>query len=311
MNKKDNFLRAVHHNSPEWIPYWQEGSFTYILPTFVEMPELGGYDDWGCLWEYSEVTGPYPSHEHRIKNVTSIPYYNIPDPYAPGLLDTAKEALKQINRVETVVACNNHIGMHERSYILMGMEEYLIEFALNESLVFQLIDRIFEFKYHFTKRMLDELDVEGIWLGDDWGMQTGLFFSPQKWREIIKPRLKKIYDLIHDRGKIIFQHSCGKIEAIIQDLVEIGLDVWNPCQPINDLKSLKEQYGDKLTFMGAVDSVIMATEGPAEVEKEVKLRIEQLGEGGGFILYPSHHVPFPEYNIRSFIDASIKNGKYT
>ena len=310
MNQKENFLRAVQHNGPAWIPYWTEGSFTYVLPTFTEMPEQGGYDDWGCKWEYSAVTGPYPGHEHKIKNVEEIVDYITPDPNAPGLLDAAKKAIENIDRDQTVVVCNNHLGMNERSYILMGMEEYLIEFALNEDLIIQLYEKIHQFKLDFTKRMLDELDIDGIWFGEDWGTQNGLFVSPEKWRAISKPRIKKLYDTVHDRGKMVFQHSCGRIESIIPDLVEIGVDVWNPCQPVNNLTYLKKEYGDKLTFMGAVDSVILDTKGREEIEEEIKLRVNQLKHGGGFVLYPSHHVAFPEENVRAFVEFSKKYGRY-
>lgn len=310
MNKKDNLLRAIQHKDPEWIPYWGEDSFAYVLPTFTEMPEQGGYDDWRCFWEYSSTTGSYPGHEHYIKSAEEILNFIVPDPFAPGLLDAAKNAIKNIDRNQTVVVCNNHIGLHERSYILMGMEEYLIKLALNEELIEQLFDKIFDFKFKFTNRMLDELDIDGIWFGDDWGTQNGLFFSFEKWRALIKPRIKKLYDTVHNRGKLVFQHSCGKIESIIPDLVEIGLDVWNPCQPINDLVYLKKEFGDRLTFMGAVDSVVLDMQGRSEIENEIKLRIDQLKHNGGFILYPSHHVSFPEENVRAFIEFSKKYGKY-
>lgn len=310
MNKKENFLRAIQHKDPEWIPYWGEGSFAYVLPTFTEMPEKGGYDDWGCFWEYSPITGSYPGREHVIKSEEDILNFIAPDPFAPGLLDAAKDAIKNIDRNQTVVACNNHIGLHERSYILIGMEEYLIKLALDEELIEQLYDKIFDFKFKFTKRMLDELDIDGIWFGDDWGTQNGLFFSAEKWRAVIKPRMKKLYDTVHDRGKLVFQHACGRIESIIPDLVEIGLDVWNPCQPINDLAYLKKEFGDRLTFMGAVDSVVLDTQGRPEIENEIKLRIDQLKNNGGFILYPSHHVSFPEENVSAFMEFSQKYGKY-
>jgi uroporphyrinogen decarboxylase len=274
------------------------------------MPEQAGRDSWGCLWEFSPVTGSYPGHEHRIKSVDEIVDFAVPDPFAPGLLDAAKRAIEKIDRSQTVVVCNNHIGLHERSYILLGMEEYLVEFALNEKLIVQLLDKIKWFKLNFAKRMLDELDIDGIWFGDDWGTQNNLFISPEKWREFFKPKYKELYDLVHDRGKLVFQHSCGKIESIIPDLVEIGLDVWNPCQPINDLEGLKKAYGKKLAFMGSVDSVVLDTKGRKEIEEEIRLRISQLKEGGGFVLYPSHHVAFPEENVKAFTEFSVKYGKY-
>jgi uroporphyrinogen decarboxylase len=310
IDRKENFLRAVLHEQPEWIPYWGEGSFEYVLPSFNEMPEKGGYDDWGCKWEYSPATGPYPSRERRISSLDALKGFRTPDPDAPGLLDAAKQSLAAIDRTRTVVACNNHIGMHERAYILMGMEEYLLQFSLDEQLITDLFDKILDFKLRLTRRMLRELDVDAIWFGDDWGTQTSLFVSPDRWRAVFKPRLKKLYETVHEKGKLVFQHSCGRIESIIPDLVEVGVDVWNPCQPTNDLQQLKQAFGASLTFMGAVDSVILDTRGAQDIENEIRLRINQLKQGGGLVLYPSHHVQFPEENVRLFRECAIRYGRY-
>ena len=75
---------------------------------------------------------------------------------------------------------------------------------------------------------------------------------PQIWRKVIKPHTKRIYDCIHDMGMIVNQHSCGKIEAVFGDMVEIGADMWNMCQPCNDLKTLKEKYGKDICFFGGL-----------------------------------------------------------
>jgi len=226
------------------------------------------------------------------------------------LLDRAKKEIADIDRNETLVLCTNHMGAHERAYILLGMENYLAEILLNKELISLLYSKIFDFKIKFAIRMLDELNIDGIWLGEDWGTQKGLFFSPQIWRELVKPNLKLMYDKIHERNKFVFQHCCGKIEEIIPDLVEIGMDVWNPCQPCNDLARLKKEYGDKLTFMGGVDSEIMELKGEAEIEVEVKKRINEMAADGGYYLEPSHHVPFPNKNIDAFIKSAQKYGRY-
>jgi hypothetical protein len=310
MNKKENLIRAISHNNPQWIPYCWEDSLRIVSPSFVERPDFEGYDSWGCYWKYSAVTGTYPSENHLLKDVEEIPGFSAPDPYAPGLLDRAKKEIEDMDhnetRNDTLVLCSNHIGTHERAYILLGMENYLAEIILHKDLIALLFKKIFDFKLKFAMRMIDDLDIDGIYLGDDWGTQRGLFFSPQIWRELVKPHLKQMYDRIHEKGKLIFQHSCGKIEEIVPDLVEIGLDVWNPCQPCNDLARLKKEFGNKLTFWGGVDSEILDLKGETEIEAEIRKRIDEMSAGGGYYLEPSHHVNFPKENINVFIKYAKK-----
>ena len=157
-----------------------------------------------------------------------------------------------------------------------------------------------------------EIGVDGILFGDDWGTQERLFVEPETWRELIKPELARMYAAARKRGLFVFQHTDGCVQDIVGDLVELGCDCIDPCQPLaNDLAMLKRLYGDKLTFRGAVDSQYTLTLGtPKEVEEEVKTRIEQLAPGGGYICEPSHYVPFPEENVQAMINAARKYGKY-
>jgi uroporphyrinogen-III decarboxylase len=87
-------------------------------------------------------------------------------------------------------------------------------------------------------------------------------------------------------------HSDGNIEPIIPDLIEIGLDVLNPIQPQSmDPADIKRKYGDRLCFWGSIDEQYTLPYGaPAEVEAEVLTRLKTLGQNGGLILGPTHHV---------------------
>ncbi len=90
-------------------------------------------------------------------------------------------------------------------------------------------------------RFHEVADLDMIWYGDDWGTQSDLFLPPNVWRRIVKPHTQRIYACTKERGILINQHSCGRIESIFGDVVEMGADVWNPCQPCNDLAALKRQ----------------------------------------------------------------------
>lgn len=111
---------------------------------------------------------------------------------------------------------------------------------------------------------------------------------------------------------LVNQHSCGKIEAIFGDLVELGMDIWNFCQPCNDLAALKRAYGDRVTFQGAIDSQhVLDRPGvtPDEVRAEVRRRIDQLAGGGGYIAEPSHGVPYDRDVMQAMRDEIESYGR--
>ena len=86
----------------------------------------------------------------------------------------------------------------------------------------------------------------------------------------------------------IADHSDGKIERIIPELIEIGLDVLNPVQPgCMDPAALKRQYGDKLCFWGSIDEQQTLPFGtPEQVREQVLERLETVGYDGGLIEVP-------------------------
>jgi uroporphyrinogen decarboxylase len=141
--------------------------------------------------------------------------------------------------------------------------------------------------------------------------------SLRTYRKYIKPRQKKLNDLIHKKTDAkIYLHSCGNMEMYINDLVEIGVDVLNPVQPEcpdMHLEDLKEKYGDKLTFCGGIGSQHILPRGSVyDVEAEVKRAIKAAAQGGGYIVAPGHVIQ-PEvspWNICAMYDAVLKYGWY-
>lgn len=129
-----------------------------------------------------------------------------------------------------------------------------------------------------------------FFMGDDYGTQTSLLYSPEMFRRFIKPRLKKLYDLAKSYGYIVQQHSCGSVVGIIPDLIEIGLDGLHPIQVSAtgmELGTLKAQFGDKLYFAGSMDAMHLLIDGTKEeVEARIKETMELFDEGG-FIFGPS------------------------
>lgn len=298
MDRKENYLRAIYSKCPEWVPTGGEAVVT-IAPPVGEHPTEAGKDAFGCewCWEESAHGGTYPGHENYV--ITDISKWKeqlvIPDVNACDWSE-AREQAKQIDRDSFLVGGLMEMGIFERIYLLMGLEEALIAYYTNEEEIYELAAAIADYKIAFLKKYHEEVKLDILWYGDDWGTQQDLFISPEKWRRIIKPHTKRIYDCAKSLGIIIDQHSCGKIESIVGDMIEIGADCWNPCQPCNDLAGLKRKYGSGICFVGGVDSQFVLDNplaGAQEVVEEVKRRIDEMAlPNGGYILGPSHMVPF-------------------
>ena len=126
----------------------------------------------------------------------------------------------------------------------------------------------------------------------DLGSQAGPLISRPMFREFVAPYIKEMADCIHGLGGKVLYHSCGAIGPLIPDLIELGVDVLDPIQPIGPEMAperLKADFGDRLCFHGGIDMQQLLPHGsPAEVRAEVRRYCESLGRGGGYILGPAH-----------------------
>jgi uroporphyrinogen decarboxylase len=169
-----------------------------------------------------------------------------------------------------------------------------------------LLDGILEFNLGVIENVCS-FDVDAMIFGDDWGMQTGLIMGPRAWREFIEPRIRQMYGLVSSRGKLVFIHSCGKVDKVFPELIECGVNVFNPFQPeVMDVFEVKRQYGSELSFFGGVSVQRTLPYGTvAEVREETERLLEEVGRGGGYIAAPSHSIPAdakPE-NIAALVEV--------
>lgn len=180
--------------------------------------------------------------------------------------------------------------MFEASWGLRGFEGALIDAAAAPDFYEAVLDRLTDNYLAFVDFVAD-LPVDGIMFGDDWGDQRGVILGPERWRRFMKPRYARIYEAVHAQGKLVVSHCCGSIADIMPDIIEIGLDVLESCQPeaagMNPYE-LKRRWGDKITFWGALGSQSTIPFGtPATIKAEVKRLCAEMGKGGGYILAPA------------------------
>jgi len=200
------------------------------------------------------------------------------------------------------------IGMiyFERAWSLAGMENLLEHFLLEQDFVDELFKNILDHNMQIIEAAM-EYNVDGFYFGDDYGQQTGMIMSPGTWRQFIKPGLATMFEAVKKRGKTVALHSCGNISDILDDLIEIGLDIYQTVQPeIYDLKELKSRYGKNLSFWGAISTQrLLPFATPDELKTVVKQTVNILSTNGGYIAAPTHQVPddVPPENIAALVEV--------
>jgi len=263
------------------------------------------YEDiFGVRWRLGEDGGDIGTPMNTLVTLDNVEEYQFPA-IDHALLEKGIDAMKQ--DTENFRMFRMTYSMYERCWSLMGMQELLMNMAMEEDGAMRLFERVCEYELELLDAVLDN-DFEGVFFGDDYGQQTGLIMGPRLFREYIKPQMKRMFDKVHSKGKYVLLHSCGNIESIFPDLIEIGLDAYNTVQPeIYDLAKIKQEYGKDLTFWGAMSTQQFLPMASAEevYQKSIET-IRILGKDGGYIFSPTHAITpdIPVANILAMKKAA-------
>jgi len=288
--------------------------------------EPGSFIDiWGVKFKavyYSETAFYYEVDEPPLReaDVNDLESYPWPDPFDPGYTSGLKDKVKVLyNGTDyAIMADSGFKVLWEEAYQLRGFEQLLTDLITNPGFVTALLERILEINIKATGRFLDIVGpyIQVFRTADDMATQDGLLMSPETYRTIIKPIYKKWYDFIRTKTDAkIFYHSDGNVVALLDDFIENGVDVLNPVQvsAIGDVDALKKDFGDRLAFWGGIDTQkVMPYGTPEEVGNEVKLRMLELGQKGGYVLSSVHAIQpdVPPENIVAMAEACRKFGRY-
>ena len=279
-------------------------------------------DGWGSLWErqpgiiyYEVVDSPI-----RTATIADLDRYAWPDLAHPSRFVGLREKAKAIQDAGYAVVALSGVSPFEQAYMSRGVEQWMLDLAGNPDFALALMRKITDLMKASVIRLLEEAGdtIDVLVTGDDLGSQNATLISPRMYRRMIKPFHAEIYQEIKKRTQAkIFYHSDGNIYPLLGDLVEIGVDLLNPVQvnagDMGDTARLKREFGDRLSFCGAIDTGWVLPSGtPDDVRAEVRRRIKDLGPGGGYILASVHCIQpdVPLENVIAMLNEAKIAGRY-
>jgi len=290
----------------------------------VDLGENIYRDEWGVvrskpagsLWY--DLTG---SPLAGAITVQDIARYRWPDPDDAGRVRGLRERALELRRKgDHALVLSLAAGAVHVSQYLRGFEDWFMDMAADRKLIGAMMDAIVEVTARMAANVIREVGdlIDIFFTGDDLGTQSGPQISPEAYREVVKPRHATFCQQVRQmcpQAKLAF-HTCGSVNLLLEDLIDIGVQVLNPvqvaAQGMNPVE-LKRRFGERLSFWGAVDTQHVLPNGSIEdVRREVRQRIRELGGGGGYMLAAVHNIQpeVPLENVLAMYDAGKELGSY-
>ena len=331
MTKKESFLQAITFQKVYPVPYVirftveaEENYRNFLGGTFDEILDTGTYvvfsqtnSGWtevrpGFFRDYFGVV--WNKTKDRTLGVVEMP--PIEKPSLKDFKFPSTDNLPVYGYIEKN-NCNFPDHFHflsigftlfERAWSLIGMENLMMWMLLEPEFVHDLLDHITEYNINLIKESSKVGGIDGVRFGDDWAGQNGLLIGEELWWTFIKPRLMKMCDAAREENLLIGQHCCGKVETLIPDMIEVGINVFDPFQPeVMDVFKIYKEYYGKISFLGGLSIQKTLPYGSVEDVKMESIKLlDKLGVKGGYIFSPSHALTadIPNENIKALIDIA-------
>ncbi len=271
-------------------------------------------DRWGTTILFPEsAPGPIPHNTDETKVIKDITRWR-EVVHAPDIEHICTEgweefasACREKNKNRKLFCGFMATGIFEQTHFLMGFEDTLTELYEHPQEMHELIDYITDYRMLYAKMLIDHLQPEAIFSHDDWGTQNALFMPPDMWREFFKEPYRKLYGYIRSRGVGVIHHADSYLVPIIDDMIEIGIQVWQGVLPENDIPALQKKVKGKLTLMGGIGAAIDREDiSEEEARAYIRKALETYCPGGHFIpsiTYGMFGTIYPK--IDTYIDSEI------
>jgi len=289
---KENMKLMLDHKEPRYLP--MAGDTVTLAPDVIverSSDNKTGPDWFGAIWTFEPGIGATmvkPGTEMLDGMSGWQDKVKFPDLEAIDWQESARgmEQYYDPNRMSDWWVS---IGLFERMHALMGMENALCALLEEQDDVAEFFEAMTDYKVQIIKKLTKHYKVDMICYHDDWGYNKDGFIPPAVFKKLFVPNVKKIVDAVHEGGAYFNLHSDGRVDHYVPHMVELGMDLWNPAQTVNDLATIKREYGSKLSLNGAMDE--SWTGAPDASEEKLRAyareKVDFLGKGGGFYANPA------------------------
>jgi len=183
---------------------------------------------------------------------------------------------------------------HEMLWRIIGAENVMLWIGLYPEEIGRFVERINAFNLGIAKAQIEAARgaLDGMVIWGDVAYKNGMLFSPAYWRKHFKPGVKALVEECHAHNLPVIYHGCGNASSIFEDLVEIGVDAYNPLEAKAglDVVELRRRFGHRLGFCGNMDVIVWANGDREELKRTVLTKLNA-AKGGGFIFQSDHSVP--------------------
>lgn len=278
-------------------------------------------DEWGIKRKF---TGMYwDIAEYPLKGATAddLDDFKWPNPESIdfSLIEEYARTARDLYENTDYIICGEHpvYGIFEIGCWMCGFDDFLIKMAIDEEFIKKFSERYLLYQRIVSKHYYKEVGpyIHYTSSGDDFATQTSLFMSPDMFCEKIKPYFKERVEFTKEMTNAAFlHHSCGNVHDIIDDLIDSGVDILNPIQPVNEMmspKRLKREFGSRIVFHGGLDTQDVLPFGTEKSVKEaVKNLISTMNENGGYIFAAAHNIQpdVPPENVVHMFKAAREAG---
>lgn len=242
--------------------------------------------------------------------------YRWPTPEDPGRIRGLREqALSLRAKGDWAIVLSLPGSFIQHSQLMRGFSSWYLDAAADPARLATLLDQVMEIQMATCGYILDAVGdlVDVVFTYDDLAMQDRLIVSPATYRKLLEPRLQKFIQYLRSKTSAkIVHHTDGAVVPILNSLADMGVDAINPVQVsakgMSDTAALKNQFGDRLAFWGAVDTQAVLPFGtPAQVRAETQLRINQLNQQGGYVLCSAHNIQsdVPAENVVAMYESAL------